>query len=95
MNKSKLYMILSIILISALIPCAIYYNYLETLDYDTHIKEITTETQLIDYNTDHNQALDVSEYVKEKGLKNISMILTTQNHIKLEIITGRLHYGKI
>lgn len=80
MNKSKLYMILSIILISVLILCAIYYNYLETLDYDTHIKEITTETQLIDYNTDHNQALDVSEYAKEKGLKIPKILINFDTH---------------
>lgn len=80
MDKSKIGIILSSILSIILLFSAIYFEFLKTYDFASEITKITPKTKLIDYNTDHNQALDVAQYAKNKGLKIPKILINFDTH---------------
>lgn len=76
MDKRQIF---TIILVTCLIVTGILVNLKPKPDYllksEPLIKEITKNAKLIDLNTDHNQALDVSEFAKKSGGGKLPEIL--------------------
>lgn len=94
MNKSKVYIALSSIAATSLVFIAIYLNCIKKFDFTPLIKDITSNTKLIDYNTDHNQALDVIEHAKQKGLKTPKILINFDTHSDIIINFPTVSNGK-
>lgn len=94
MNKSKIYMAFSLIITISLILTAIYINCFKKIDFIPLIKEITSKTKLIDYNTDHNQALDVIEHARQKDIKIPQIMVNFDTHSDIIINFPTVSNGK-
>lgn len=86
-----------ILILLALIACAIISGLKEkskvaNLDMSTHLKKIASETKVVDAHLDHNQALDVAEYAKAKGIKLPSILVNFDTHSDIVINTN--FFGK-
>ena len=84
--QNKIIPTISIFITSILIGLALYFSYTEKSEQitnnqlETLLQEITKYTQLIDANSDHNQALDVMEYAKENNIKIPKTIVNFDTH---------------
>jgi hypothetical protein len=80
--KHKLITIITlIVLIITAIICskkstADYYN----LDITSNVHQVTKAVELVDINTDHNQVLDVAEYMKNNKIKIPSTLINFDTH---------------
>nr|QGT49656.1 hypothetical protein Melaina855_0430 [uncultured Candidatus Melainabacteria bacterium] len=74
--------ILTIMILIGLISTSIFLNLKSSknLPFETLIKEVTKNTQLIDLNTDHNQVLDVSQYAKKNKIKIPEVLVNFDTH---------------
>lgn len=81
-NKTTLKFILIIlgILIIILASILAYNNIIAPKQFEKSIKTVTQNTKVIDANTDHNQALDVSEYAKNKSIEIPSILINFDTH---------------
>ncbi|MDE6138504.1 MAG: hypothetical protein K2F57_03450, partial [Candidatus Gastranaerophilales bacterium] len=81
MDKKQIFTTIVVILLvvaGIIINCKPKQDYL--LQSESLIKEVTQNTKLIDLNTDHNQALDVSEYAKLHGIKIPEILVNFDTH---------------
>ena len=97
-NKfSKIFIIFTLfLLISAGITFVVYFINLKTAPkkFETAIKNITANTKLIDANTDHNQALDVSEYAKKQGLEIPEILINFDTHSDIYLNYPVIEHGE-
>ena len=81
MDKRQIF---TVILILGLVITGIFVNLKPKQDYllqaEPLIKKVTQNTKLIDLNTDHNQALDVSEFAKNHGIKAPEILVNFDTH---------------
>lgn len=88
----RLSILLSITAIGIIIN--LYYPFHKNIGLESEIKEITKNTKIIDQNTDHNQALDVSEYAKSKGVKIPSILINFDTHSDIYLNAPILNWGQ-
>ncbi len=80
-NKfQKFFIATTITIIIGIVVFYIIYENIATKRFDTSIKNTTANTKVIDANTDHNQALDVSEYAKNQGVEIPSILINFDTH---------------
>ena len=72
--------ILIILIVSAVICTNINSIKNDNLDITSDVKQITKSTELIDINTDHNQVLDVAEYMRSNKIKIPSTLINFDTH---------------
>lgn len=81
MDKRQIF---TVILLLGLVITGIFVNLKPKQDYllqaEPLIKKVTQNTKLIDLNTDHNQALDVSEFAKNHGIKAPEILVNFDTH---------------
>lgn len=83
MNKVNIYLIVCIITIIIAGFIVEIWNVMKNNkieNYTNNIKEITSQTKIIDANTDHNQALDVAEYAVAQGVKIPKILINFDTH---------------
>lgn len=65
-----------------------------TKNFNNSIKKVTENTKIIDANTDHNQALDVSEYAKKQGIEIPSILINFDTHSDIYLNYPVLEHGQ-
>ena len=91
--KKKLIALLIVLflIVSAIISTKFEKAKLEKLDITKNAQKIVENAQLIDINTDHNQVLDVAEYMKANKIKMPSTLVNFDTHsdlvINMDILT--------
>ena len=88
MNQNKIkILIISIITVIFIIFAwvKIIQNYKQVKYFKNLVKNATLNTKLIDANLDHNQALDVSDYIKSQKLQLPKIIINFDTHSDLYI----------
>lgn len=91
MKHRLITIILLMILIIAAIICTKKHTN-NNLDITQNVRQATKSVELIDINTDHNQVLDVAEYMKSHKIKIPSTLINFDTHSDIFLNSKPLKY---
>lgn len=89
--------LITIFILIILISLAIIYTYRNenissNIDISTHVQQVTSSTELIDINTDHNQILDVYEYMTSNKINIPSTLINFDTHSDIFVNSNILRF---